>query len=118
MRSPFSKQEIEQVILSRAQRVVMTRLPGRPQHNPLGDRFAGWKMKTASGQPMRCRMAGCQRRLRKNQEAIVCSPACHAELLRYCGELLAILRGDGRAKDLPMYYRPSRNRRKKPRAQL
>jgi hypothetical protein len=50
---------------------------------------------------MRCRNHACRKRLGSKQEALVCSPACEAELLRYCELTLAVLKGEMRARDYP-----------------
>lgn len=96
--------------LSKGQKVIERRPPGRPRTKPLNahDHY-NWKMKTPAGVAMRCRNHGCQRKLPSKTEALTCSKACELELTRYCEETLAVIRGEKRARDYPPDLRGQKN---------
>jgi hypothetical protein len=80
---------------------------GRPRKNPPWDRFAGWRMKTPSGLPMRCRLFGCSKPLRKDQ-VMTCSERCRDELLAFCKMSIEIIEGRCDPMDLPPQWRSTR----------
>jgi hypothetical protein len=94
------------VTLPLACEVVERRPAGRPRLHPVGaKRGHGYALTTPRGSPMRCCARGCQRTLKKNATAIVCSPACGEWLRRECEELLDILHGRKPPEELSIYYR-------------
>lgn len=54
---------------------------------------------------MRCRRRGCTRVLPMKATSIVCSYACEEFLRRECEEMIAIMTGEMRARDLAPYFR-------------
>ena len=96
--------------LTKGQRVIERRPPGRPRTKPLNahDHY-NWAMKTPAGIAMRCRNHGCHKKLKSRQESLTCSESCRLQLERYCEETLAVLRGEKRARDYPPDLRGQKN---------
>jgi hypothetical protein len=109
VRALRDKDDVPRVELMPGARIIERRPPGRPRKNPLGDRFAHWKMKTPSGFPLRCRNFGCNKALRKDDVDICCSEACRGLLRRFCEDTLDVL--DGREEPIryPAYWRSDRS---------
>jgi hypothetical protein len=91
------------VTVPAAAEIIHRRPRGRPRVNPPGDRFAGWPLRTAKGNPRRCRNFGCSRLLRKNQVDLCCSEYCRGDLRDFCESVLAVLNGTMPATDFPFY---------------
>lgn len=88
------------------------RKPRRPRGRPriiFTKNRQHYPMATPKGWALRCRAPGCQKKLRKDQLTICCSPACEARLRDICETYLNVLNGDMNPTDLPPYYRTSRN---------
>lgn len=89
-------------VLSKGQKVIVRRPPGRPRVKPVGaHHHYNWIMKTPTGNVMRCRNHGCDEKLRSKAESLTCSEACRLSLERYCEVTLAVLRGEMRAREYP-----------------
>lgn len=85
--------------------------PKRPRGRPKGPASA-WPLHTPSGNPIRCRAAGCTQRLKKGS-TIVCSTACGDDLRSECSLMLKILNGELEPHKLPLYLRSNKLRRKR-----
>lgn len=95
-------------------RVIMPGRPrGRPRVRSLDGTMYHYKMVTPGGQPMKCRWFGCNNKMKRDDEAITCSPACAKLLEEYCDCSLKILRGEMPATEFPSYFRSRHLRRRK-----
>lgn len=73
-------------------RIIYRNARGRPRKNPVGDRFASWKMRTPAGFPMRCWRRRCSKQLRRDQ-VFTCSEYCRKTLLDQSQMIIDILEG-------------------------
>ncbi len=104
------KGEVPVIKLSKGAKVIVRRPPGRPRTKPHGaSHYYNWIMKTPSGVAMRCRNPSCDKKLRSNQEDIVCGDACREVLRRYCEVTLEVLDGKIRAREYPPDLRGLKN---------
>lgn len=101
--------QVPAIVLPKAARIVggSGRGPGRPR---LSERERRPRMATPSGERLRCQLPGCQNRISKAAEAIVCSERCRTELLAYVTLVKAILEGQLSAREYPGYYRSGRRK--------
>lgn len=112
VRTLVMRDEVPAIELPAATRIVERRAPGRPRTNPVGDRYAHWRMKSPSGFPLRCRNSGCSKPLRKDAVDICCSEGCRELLRRFCEDTLSVLDGTTEATSYPSYWRSDRLRRR------